>query len=142
MLAEPLRARFQIRKSSDNLRGIAEPPVFMQRISWRAEGLRGVAGLRWLYATGPSYATIAVAGVVHQDTDPELGEVPDLEVKLGEDLSEDQQCIQKDLIRRHLDVFTYMPRETNLLQHRVSLKGNTPKVNIKQEIQCTVVGRP
>ena len=87
-----------------------------------------------------SYATIAVAGVVHQDTDPELG--PDLEVKLGEDLSEDQQCIQKDLIRRHLDVFTYMPRETNLLQHRVSLKGNTPKVNIKQEMQCTVVGRP
>ena len=32
-------------------------------------------------------ATIAVAGVVHQDTDPELGEVPDLEVKLGEDLA-------------------------------------------------------
>ena len=53
-----------------------------------------------------SYATIAVAGVVHQDTDPDLGEVPDLEVKLGEDLSEDQQCIQKDLIRRHPDVFT------------------------------------
>ena len=44
--------------------------------------------------------TIAVARVIYQDTDPELGEVPDLEgyhkkegfrdVKLGEDLSEDQ----------------------------------------------------
>ena len=33
MLAESLGARFQIRKSSDNLRGIAEPPVFMQHIS-------------------------------------------------------------------------------------------------------------
>ena len=32
-------------------------------------------------------ATIAVAGVIYQDTDPELGEVPDLEVKLGEDLA-------------------------------------------------------
>ena len=53
VLAEPLRARFQIRKSSVNLRGIAEPPVFMQRFNWRAGGLRGVAGLRWLYATGP-----------------------------------------------------------------------------------------
>ena len=45
--------------------------------------------------------TLAVAGVIYQDTDPELGEVPDLDsyhqkegvrdVKLGEDLSEDQQ---------------------------------------------------
>ena len=51
-------------------------------------------------------ATIAVARVVLEDTDPELGEVPDLEVKLGEDLSEDQQCILKDLIQRHPDAFT------------------------------------
>ena len=45
-------------------------------------------------------ATIAVARVIYQDTDPELGEVPDLEgyhqkegvqyVKLGDDLSEDK----------------------------------------------------
>ena len=52
-------------------------------------------------------ATIAVARVIYQDTDPELGEVPDLEgyhqkegirdVKLGEDLSEDQRCMLKDL---------------------------------------------
>ena len=44
---------------------------------------------------------IAEAGVIYQDTDPELGEVPDLEgchqkegvrdVKLSEDLSEDQR---------------------------------------------------
>ena len=55
-------------------------------------------------------ATIAVglAGVIYQDTDPELGEVPDLEgyhqkegvldVKLGENLSEDQRRMLKDLI--------------------------------------------
>ena len=59
MLAEPLRARFQICKPSVNLRAIAESPVFMQRISWHAEGLRGVAGLRWLYATGPWYVPSA-----------------------------------------------------------------------------------
>ena len=45
-------------------------------------------------------ATVAVAGVIHQDVDPELGEVPDLEgyrqregvrdVKLGDELPEDQ----------------------------------------------------
>ena len=61
-------------------------------------------------------ATIAVAGVVHQDTDPELGEVP--EVKLGEHLSEDQQCTLKDLIRRHPDVFTDMPLETDVIQSK------------------------
>ena len=52
-------------------------------------------------------ATIAVAGVIYQDTDPELGGVPDLEgynqkegvqdVKLGEDLSEGQRHMLKDL---------------------------------------------
>ena len=45
-------------------------------------------------------ATTAVAGVIHQDIDPELGEVPDVEsnreregvrdVKLGDELPEDQ----------------------------------------------------
>ena len=34
-------------------------------------------------------ATIAVARVLHQDTEPELEKVPELEVKLCEDLSED-----------------------------------------------------
>ena len=61
--------RFQIRKSSDNLRGIAEPQVFMQRISWRAEGLRGVAGLRWLYATGPYH-------ISHTTTSPNTSVSP------------------------------------------------------------------
>ena len=42
-------------------------------------------------------ATIGVARVVHQDTDPELGEVPDVEVKLGEDVSEDQQMYTEGL---------------------------------------------
>ena len=63
--------------------------------------------------------TIAVAGVIYQDIDPELGKVPDLEgyhhkvgvrdVKLGEDLSEDQRHMLKDLTRRYPDVFTDMP---------------------------------
>ena len=50
----------------------------------------------------------------HQDTDPELREVGDLEVKLGEDLSDNQQCILKDLIQKHPDVFTDMPGETDV----------------------------
>ena len=71
-------------------------------------------------------ATIAVAGVVHQDTDHELGEVKDLEVNLGEDLSKDQQCILKDLTWRPPDAFTHMPGKTDGIQHRVKLKDNTP----------------
>ena len=61
-------------------------------------------------------ATIAIARVIYQDTDPQLREVPDLEgynqkegvrdVKLGDNLSEDQQCMLKDMIRRHSDLFT------------------------------------
>ena len=73
--------------------------------------------------------TTILARVVHQDTDSELEKVPDLEVKLGEDLFEDQQCILKELIWRHPDVFTDMPRETDVtdvIQHIVKLKDNTP----------------
>ena len=53
-------------------------------------------------------ATLAVARVIYQDTDLELGEVPDLEgyhqkggvrdVKLGENLSEDQRHMLKVLL--------------------------------------------
>ena len=63
--------------------------------------------------------TKAEAGVIYQDIDPELGEVPDLEgyyqkeevrdVKLGEDLTEDQQHMLKDLTRRYSDVFADIP---------------------------------
>ena len=66
-------------------------------------------------------ATIAVAGVIHQDADPELGEVPDLEgyrqregvcdVKLGDELPEDQRRVLKDLVRGYPDVFTDMPED-------------------------------
>ena len=80
-------------------------------------------------------ATIAVAGVIYQDTDPELVEVPDLEgyhqkegvrdVKLGEDLSEDQRHML-DLTRRYPDVFTDMPSETDVIQHRVKVTDDTP----------------
>ena len=70
--------------------------------------------------------TIAVAGVIHQDVNPDLEEVPDLEgyrqregvrdVKLGDELPEDQRRVLKDLVRRYPDVFTNMPRETDVIQ--------------------------
>ena len=81
-------------------------------------------------------ATIAVAGVIYQDTDPGLGEVPDLEcyhqkegvqdVKSGEDLSENQRHMLKDLTRRYTYVFTDIPGETGVIQHRVKLTNDTP----------------
>ena len=71
-------------------------------------------------------ATIAVAGVIFQDTDLELGKVADLEgyhqkegvrsVKLDEDLSEDQRRMLKDLTERYPDV----------IKHRVKLTDETP----------------
>ena len=81
-------------------------------------------------------ATVAVAGVIHQDVDPELGEVPDLEgyrqregvrdVKLGDELPEDQRRVLKDLVRRYPNVFTDMPRETDVIQHQIRLTDDTP----------------
>ena len=80
--------------------------------------------------------TVAVAGVIHQDVDPELGEVPDLEgyrqregvrdVKLGDELPEDQRRVLKDLVRRYPDVFTDMPGETDVIQHQIRLTDDTP----------------
>ena len=76
--------------------------------------------------------------MTYQDTDPELGKAPDLEgyhqkegvrdVKLGEDLSEGQGHMLSDLTRRYPDVFTDtdMPRETDVIQHRVKLTDDTP----------------
>ena len=56
-------------------------------------------------ASSKGGATVAVAGVIYQDVDPELGEVPELEgyrqkegvidVKLGEELPEDQQRAER-----------------------------------------------
>ena len=53
-----------------------------------------------IHTSNKDDVTIAVDGVIYQETDPEMGEVPDLEgyhqkegvrdVTLGEDLSEDQ----------------------------------------------------
>ena len=80
--------------------------------------------------------TVAVAGVIHQDVDPELGEVHDLEgyrqregvrdVKLGDELPEDQRRVLKDLVRRYPDVFTDMPGETDVIQHQIRLTDDTP----------------
>ena len=81
-------------------------------------------------------ATVAVASVIHQDVDPELGEVPDLEdyrqrervcdVKMGDELSKDQRCVLKDLVRRYPDVFTDMSGETDVIQHQIKLTDDTP----------------
>ena len=70
--------------------------------------------------------TIAVTGVIYQDTDPELGEVPDCDVKLDEGPSEDQQHMLKDLTRRYPDVFTDVPGDTNVIQHKVKMTDDTP----------------
>ena len=65
-----------------------------------------------------------------------MGGVPDLEGyhqkegvqddKVVEDLSEGQRHILKDLTRRYPDVFTDMPRESDVIQHRVELTDDTP----------------
>ena len=80
--------------------------------------------------------TTAVAKLIHQDTDPELGRYetasglsserrfPD--IKVGDDLSEDHLCMLKDLILRHPNVFTVMPGEIDVIQHRVNLIADTP----------------
>ena len=74
-----------------------------------------------VYSSNKDDATIAVGGVICQDTDTGLGEVPDSEgyhqkegvqdVKLGEDQSEDQPHMLKDLAQRYADVFTDISRE-------------------------------
>ena len=72
-----------------------------------------------VHTSNKNDATMPIAGVIYQDTDPELGEVPDSEgyrqkegvqdIKLGDDLSEDQRHMLKDLIRKYPDdVFTDM----------------------------------
>ena len=74
-------------------------------------------------------ATVAVAGVIHLEVDPELGEVPDLEGyrqreevrDVGDELPEDQRRVLKDLVRRYPDVFTDMPGETYVIQHQIRL---------------------
>ena len=75
-------------------------------------------------------ATLAIARVTHQDVDPELGEVPDLEgchqgegvcdVKLGDELPEDQGGVLKDLVQRYPNVFTDIPGETDVIQHQIN----------------------
>ena len=74
-------------------------------------------------------ATIAVASVIQEDIHPELGEVHDLDgygqregvhdVKLGDELPEDQRHVLKD-------VFTDMPGETDVIQHQIRLTDDMP----------------
>ena len=67
-------------------------------------------------------ATVAVASVTHQDVDPELGEVLDMggycqrkgvcDVKLDEELPEDQRRVLRDLVQRyHQGVYQHARRD-------------------------------
>ena len=88
---------------------------------------------------------VAVACVIHQDVDPELEEVPDLEgycqregvcdVKLGEELPEDQRRLPKNLVQKYPFVFTNMPRETDVMQHQIKLTDDTP-IRCKPHLSC------
>ena len=81
-------------------------------------------------------ATVAVAVVMHQDFNPEVGEVPDSDgyrqregvrdVKLGDELPEDQRRVLKDQVLRYPDVFTDMTGETDVIQHQIRLTDDTP----------------
>ena len=48
------------------------------------------------------------------------------DVKLGEELTKDQRRSLKDLVRRYPDLFTNMPRETDMIQHQIKLIDDTP----------------
>ena len=61
-----------------------------------------------------------VAGVIHQDVDPELGEVPDLEGY------RQREGVLKDLVWRYPHVFTDMPGETDVIQHQIRLTEDMP----------------
>ena len=62
--------------------------------------IAGEPEVEMVHISNHGNAAISVAGMIYQNPDPELGEVPDLEgyhqkervqdVKLGDDLSEDQ----------------------------------------------------
>ena len=47
-------------------------------------------------------------------------------MKLGEELPEDLRPVLKDLVQRYPDVFTYMPGETDVIQHQIKLTDDTP----------------
>ena len=48
------------------------------------------------------------------------------DVKLGDELPEDQRCVLKDLVRRYSDVYTDMPGETDVIQHEIKLADDMP----------------
>ena len=95
--------------------------------------------------------TIAVARAIYIDIDPEMWEVPDLEgyhqkegvqdVKLIEDLLEDQHRMLKDFTRKYPDVFTDMHRETDVIQHRVKLTDDTPICSKPYPLQHALAAR-
>ena len=62
---------------------------------------------------------------VYQNTDTELGGNTRLRGLL-EDLSEDQRYMLKDLTGRYSDVYTDIPGETDVIQHRENLTDDTP----------------
>ena len=81
-------------------------------------------------------ATIAVAGVIHQDTHPQLGEVPDLEDYHQKEGVPNVKLL-KDLTRKNPDVFTDMPEETDVIQHRVKLTEVDPEpMTMAEDLFC------
>ena len=48
------------------------------------------------------------------------------DVKLGDELPEDQRCVLKDLVRRYSNVYTDMPGETDVIQHEIKLADDMP----------------
>ena len=61
-------------------------------------------------------ATIAVASVIHQDINPELGEVPDLEADHQRERVRDVKLVMR----------INMPGETDMIQHQIKLTDDTP----------------
>ena len=48
------------------------------------------------------------------------------DVKLGDELPEDQRRVLMDLVQRYPDVLTDMPGETDVIQHQIRLTDDTP----------------
>ena len=96
----------------------------MYHVNMLKKYIAGEPKVDLVHTSNKDDATIAVATVIYQDTDPELGKVPELDgyhqkegvrdVKLGEDLSEDRQHNYAE----GLDVFTDMPGETDVIQSK------------------------
>ena len=93
--------------------------------------------LKKYFAREPKVVVVPTSNkdVIYRNTDPEVGEVPDLDGYcqryffqrrlVGQDIHEDQRHVLTDLIQRYPDVFTDMPEETNVIQLKMKLTDET-----------------